>query len=263
MDNNTTNSGMEKNNVLYTSLAIIVAGALIAGAIYFTKTSPSNPIKNTPVTTQSPRAISASDHILGNPDAEVIVIEYGDTECPPCKTFHTTMEQVMDKYAKSGEVAWVFRHMPIAGLHQKAQKEAEATECAYEQGGNTAFWNFITKIYEITPSNDGLDPNMLTTIAKDQKLDVAKFTECLTTGKYTDKVNADYTDGLIATNNRPGTPFVRIITKEKITSAMITKIDSIFGPGEINFGSEGQSATIAGALPFQYFDMILQTLLGK
>jgi len=263
MDNNTTNNGMEKNNVLYTSLAIIVAGALIAGAIYFTKTSPGNPVNNTQTITQSPRAISASDHILGNPDAEIIVLEYGDTECPPCKTFDTTMKQVIDKYAKSGEVAWVFRHMPIVGLHSKAPKEAEATECAFEQGGNTGFWNYLQKIYEITPANNGLDPAMLTTIAKDQKLDVAKFTECLTSGKYTSKVSADYADGLIATGNRPGTPFIRMITKGKITSAMTTKIDSIFGPGEIKFGSEGQSASISGALSFQYFDMILQALLGK
>jgi protein-disulfide isomerase len=253
----------EKNNVLYTSLSIIVAGALIAGAIYLTKSAPSNPVKNTAATSQSPRAVSASDHILGNPDAEIVIVEYADTECPPCKSFHATMSQVMDNYAKSGEVAWVFRHMPIAGLHKKAQKEAEATECAFEQGGNTAFWSFVNRIYEITPSNDGLDPAKLTQIAKDQKLDVTKFTECLSTGKYASKVNADYADGLIATNNRPGTPFVRMLTKGKVTDAMITKIDSIFGPGEIKYGNEGQSVIISGALSFQYFDMIIQTLLGK
>lgn len=262
MDNNGANT-TEKNSVLYTSLSIIIAGALIAGAIYLTKNSPNEGAEVKIPATESPRAVSETDHILGNPDADVVVIEYADTECPPCKMFHDTMKQVMNKYSKSGEVAWVFRHMPIAGLHKKAQKEAEATECAYEQGGDTAFWNYINRIYEITPSNDGLEYSKLSEIATEQKLNLTKFNECLSSGKYASKVNADFADGLIATNNRPATPYVRVITKEKITESMINKLDSTFGPGEIKYGSESQSASIAGALPFQYFDIILQTLLGK
>lgn len=253
--NNETNN----NNIWLTVGAIIIAGALIAGAIFFTKQAPKNE-NIEQITISSPRPISANDHIFGNPEADIIVLEYGDIECPPCKSFHSTMNQVMDKYAKDGKVAWVFRHMPIAGLHKKAQKEAEATECAFEQGGNNAFWSFINRIYEITPSNDQLDPAQLTQIAKDQKLDVNKFTECLNTGKYASKVNADFADGLIATNNRPGTPFIRLITKDTITSQQRTSINSIFGD-EIKYGSEGKSASISGALPFQYFDMLLQELL--
>lgn len=252
-----------KNNILYTSLSIVVAGALIAGAIYLTKTMPENKeaTENINRAKESIRPVGPDDHILGNPDAEIVVLEYGDTECPPCKMFHSTMNQVIDKYAKNGEVAWVFRHMPIAGLHKKAQKEAEATECAYEQGGNNIFWNYLNRIYEITPSNDGLAPSKLTDIAKEQKLDIEKFSECLSTGKYTEKVNNDFKDGLIATDGRPVTPYIVFLTKNKIDISAKNKIDSIFGAGEIKYGSEGKSASIAGALPFQYFDLIIQTLL--
>ena len=65
------------------------------------------------------------------------------------------MHQVIRE--KGDQVAWVYRHYPIPELHPKAFHEAEATECAWEQGGNSTFWKYIDKIFEITPSNNGLD----------------------------------------------------------------------------------------------------------
>lgn len=105
------------------------------------------------------RPISENDHILGNIDAKIIIVEYSDLECPFCKVFHNTMHQVVKKY--SGEVAWVYRHFPISGLHPKAFREAEATECAWEQGGNEMFWKYMDKLFEVTPSNNGLEESLL------------------------------------------------------------------------------------------------------
>ena len=68
--------------------------------------------------------------------------------------------------AKMKKVAWVYRHFPISGLHSKSLKEAEATECAANLGGNSKFWEYTNKLYEVTPSNDKLDPKELTNIAK-------------------------------------------------------------------------------------------------
>jgi len=110
--------------------------------------------------------VTALDHIRGNPDAKVVMVEYSDTECPFCKVFHATMQQVMNDYGKDGRVAWVYRHFPIDSLHSKARKEAEAMECAYDQGGDEKFWSFTDRLYEVTTSNNGLDPNELYNIAK-------------------------------------------------------------------------------------------------
>src|SRR6185436_7093141 len=81
--------------------------------------------------------VTEKDHILGNPNAEVIMVEYSDLECPFCKEFHSTLRRVMNEYGKDGKVAWVYRHFPIDSLHPKARKEAEATECAAELGGES------------------------------------------------------------------------------------------------------------------------------
>ena len=104
------------------------------------------------------RPLSGSDHIWGNPNAKIIIVEYSDLECPFCKVFHQTLHQVVEKNA---EVAWVYRHYPILGLHPKAFREAEATECAFEQGGNDMFWKYTDKLFEVTPSNNGLDESLL------------------------------------------------------------------------------------------------------
>src|ERR1035437_337910 len=119
-------------NKYLTPIAIVIVGVLVAGAIYFTKKIETN---NPAIVSQTQKEVAVTpinenDHILGNPQANIVIVEYGDLECPPCKMFHTVMHQVMDNYAKSGQVAWVFRHAPIAGLHPKAPNEAEATECA-------------------------------------------------------------------------------------------------------------------------------------
>ncbi len=104
------------------------------------------------------KAVSPDEHLLGNTNARIVIVEYSDLECPFCKTFHNTMHEVVKS---DPEVAWVFRHYPIPQLHAKALREAEATECAWEQKGNEGFWKYADKIFEITPSNDGLDPLIL------------------------------------------------------------------------------------------------------
>ena len=105
------------------------------------------------------RPVSADEHILGNANAKIVIVEYSDLECPFCKVFHNTMHQVVEK--SNGDVAWVYRQYPIPQLHPKAFHEAEATECAWEQGGNKAFWKYIDKLFEITTSNNGLDESRL------------------------------------------------------------------------------------------------------
>ena len=102
------------------------------------------------------KAISDGDHILGNRNASVKIVEFADMECPFCKRFHVTMQQVVKD--SNGQVAWVYRHFPLDQLHSKARKEAEAVECAAEMGGNEKFWAYLDRIMEVTPSNNGLDP---------------------------------------------------------------------------------------------------------
>ncbi len=200
-----------QGNTLSIPIAIVVAGVLIAGAVFLTRggTAPTlaNPGSGKEV---SVKPVTSADHILGNPNAKVMIVEYSDLECPFCKSFHATLQQVMKEYGASGEVAWVFRHFPLEQLHSKAPKEAEATECAAEQGGNEAFWKYTDALIAITPANNGLDLAQLPVIAKSVGLDEKAFTTCLNSGKYTAKIAQAYEDGIAAGGN--GTPYTILIS---------------------------------------------------
>jgi protein-disulfide isomerase len=201
-------------------VAIIVAGALIAGAVLWTQRGASvrvNDGSNIPQAGSGEIApISANDHIFGSPQAKIFLVEYSDTSCPFCKTYHGTMKRISEEYAKSGDVDWVYRHFPLENIHPNARNEAHALECAAEIGSSDVFWNYTNKLYEVTPavtqnSPRGLDQNELPKIAATVGLNVTKFNECMASQKHTGKIQADLEDGSNA--GVMGTPFTFIVTK--------------------------------------------------
>jgi protein-disulfide isomerase len=190
-------------------IAIVIAGGLIAAALYFVNTGnagggnlPTNSGQGT--VAKEIRGVQSDDHILGSPNADIVIVEYSDTECPFCKQFHGTMHRIIDEYGAAGTVAWVYRHFPIPQLHSNAPKQAEALECAYEQGGNEAFWAYTDRLYELTPSNNGLDMNLLPEIAEEVGLDRTQFESCLASGRMAERVERDYNE-VVAAGGR-GTP---------------------------------------------------------
>ncbi len=242
--------------------AIIIAGVLIAGAVLLKGSAPkdnTNTTNNAGVEYRKMdiRPVKADEHILGNKDAKIMIVEYSDTECPFCKVFHTTMHNIVKERT---DVAWVYRHYPIPQLHSKATKEAEATECAWEQGGNDMFWKYTDKIYTTTTSNNGLDEKELYNIAEDLGLNSSSFYTCLQSGKYKDKVQADVNDG--SQNGVKGTPASFIITKGEITDALqkelLTKVDA---PNAYSFSSSKKNVmSLNGALPGDMMAAILNIL---
>lgn len=202
-------------------IAVVIAGALIAGAvIYSGGKAPTAGTANQPQQQQVAQQtgdleqmapVTSKDHIRGDINAPVKIVEYSDTECPFCKRFQETMNDVMDTYGKDGKVAWVYRHFPIDQLHSKARKEAVAMECANELGGNGKFWEFADRLYEVTPANNGLDPAELPKIAQFVGLNTAKFNVCLGSTKY-DKHIQDEVENAQATGGN-GTPWSIVVGK--------------------------------------------------
>lgn len=207
----------QPNNLLIPA-AIVVAGAFVALGLYFgdnnTQVSGTAPKPSTEKSESLDKIapLTNQDHIRGNPNATVKIVEYSDTECPFCKRFHDTMNQIMDEYGASGEAAWVYRHFPIDQLHPiKARNEATALECANELGGNDKFWAYADRLYEITPSNNGLDQAELPKIAEYIGLNVTQFNSCLTSGKYVEHIESEYQNAL--ETGGQGTPWSIVIGK--------------------------------------------------
>lgn len=150
------------------------------------------------------------DHIRGNVNAPVTLVEYSDFECPFCKGFHTTVKRLVEE--SKGELRWVYRHFPLDEIHSKARKEAAASECAAELGGNDAFWKFADRFFAVTPSNNKTDLDAtLPRIAREIGLDPAKFGACLASGKHDRRVEDDRQNGLSTGGN--GTPWSIVVSK--------------------------------------------------
>ena len=187
----------------WAAAAFLVAGTLAAG----NAAAQANQPTAAPTSADFIRPVTPRDHLRGSPDAPVKIVEFGDTECPMCKRFHPTLQRILAEYP--GKVAWVFRHFPIDDIHPKARKEAEATECANELGGNEKFWAYLDRLYEITPSNDRLDLGELPRIAEHIGLNRTQFESCLQSGKHAQRVAEDVADALAA--GATGTPYTVVI----------------------------------------------------
>lgn len=212
-------------------LAIVIAGGLVAGAVFMNggsggtapvaNTGNNQPTQAAPQPTGSTddvRPVTAEDHIKGNPDAPVKIVEYSDFECPFCKRFHDTMNDVMaSELGTSGQVAWVYRQFPLEQLHPvKAMAEAVASECAAELGGNDAFWQFADRFMEITPSNNRTEiETVIPQIVREIGLDETAFQTCFESGKYDDHIEADIANA-IETGGR-GTPWSILVGPDGTT----------------------------------------------
>lgn len=224
----------QKSNKFVVPGAIIIAGLIIAGAIFYGKKPGST--SNQPAQNQAAQVaneispldnlkpVTGNDHILGNPDAPVAVITFTDIECPFCKRFHITMKQITEEYGKTGKLKWIMRNFPLEQLHSKAKNEAIATECAADLGGNEKFWQYLDRLFEITPSNNGLDPAELPKIAEYVGLNKTQFANCLASGKFDQRI------------------------KENIENAM--QSGGLGTPYSIVIGPDGKKSVIPGALPY-------------
>lgn len=193
--------------------AIVLAGALIAAALIYTKTRLPPITQGAQVATRAeairPADLEDDDPVLGNPEAPVVIVEFSDFQCPFCRRlFNQTLPQIKEKYVKTGKVKFVYRDFPLTGIHDMAEKYAEAGECADEQG---KFWQMHDKIFQ-EQDKRGAGTIIEFTLAdvkrwaREVGLDGVRFDDCLDSGKYAGEVEKDYNDGVAAgVEGTPGT----------------------------------------------------------
>lgn len=135
--------------------------------------------------------LTGDEHIRGDKNAKVKIVEWSDYQCPFCQKFHPTMQQVMSEYGD--KVAWVFKHFPLDSLHPNARPAAEASECVAEQKGNDGFWRFTDGVYD---NQTRISPALFEELAQKIGVNMTKFKDCVSARKYQQKVEADYQEGL-------------------------------------------------------------------
>lgn len=132
---------------------------------------------------------SHDDPSFGPPNAQAVIVEFSDFECPFCQSSFSAVDELREKY--QGQVLWIYRDFPLA-THPNAQKAAEAGECAHDQG---LFWPMHDKLFE---SRDGLGNAALKRYASEAGLDMPTFASCLDSGQKAEEVREDITVGIAA-----------------------------------------------------------------
>ncbi len=130
------------------------------------------------------------DPVLGDKNAPVIILEFSDFQCPYCGRFESqAFDQIKKDYIDTGKVKFVYRDFPLNSIHPYAQKAAEASECADEQG---KYWEYHDKLFE---NQQALTVEDLKEYAKELKLSIDKFNDCLDSDAMVEEVQKDLSEG--------------------------------------------------------------------
>lgn len=176
---------------------IIIAG-LMAGLIYSSKTGSSNidvsAIDISKVQAAAENNGQIADHVYGKADSNVVLVEYGDFQCPACGSVNTRIMKLAEDY--KDKIAFVFRNFPLTLIHANAKAAAGAAEAAGLQG---KYWEMHELLYKNQTSweNKTADERSATFIsyAQELKLDVEKFKTDTTSDAITKKINFDTAQG--------------------------------------------------------------------
>lgn len=133
--------------------------------------------------------------------AEVVIVEYGDFQCPACGSLYPNLRDVKKKYDTS-QLRVDFKHFPIRQIHPFAQKAAEAAECARDQD---RFWDMHDLLFD---NQRDLRVPSLKKYAQELELDTEAFNACLDSGAMAPRIEGNFKEGVAANVRATPTMFV-------------------------------------------------------
>jgi protein-disulfide isomerase len=140
--------------------------------------------------------VNKRDHILGPPNAEIVVVEYGDFECPVCAAAVPVLHALREALPNS--LLFAYRHFPMSEVHPHAQHAAEASEAAGAQGN---FWRMHDCLFA---NQDALEDDELIDYAAEVGCDLDQFVNDMAENRYAARVREDFLSGIRSGVN--GTP---------------------------------------------------------
>jgi protein-disulfide isomerase len=196
---------------------LTIVGVIIAVFIGFLLFNKSEEAK-APKTNAKP-----TQHVRGNTDAKVTLVEYGDFQCPACGQYYPTVEQVYEKY--QGQISFQFRHFPLTSIHPNAFAASRAAEAA---GKQDKFFEMYRQLFSTQEAwSDSSSPSKIFEgYAKTIGLDVAKYKTDFASTVVNDAIQADLSAGeKLGVNSTP--TFVidgKIIKNPNATLADFSKV---------------------------------------
>ena len=192
--------------------AVVAAAALVAYSA-----SPEAPAVE--ARTHGSVSTAMGSPVLGDPDAPVTIVEFGDYQCHQCYNwFHNSKPQITERFIDSGEANLVFVDMAFLG--RDSPKAAQATYCAGDQGEYWRYHDMLYKMQEPTIDGGWASAERLKAFAFALNLDQQEFDSCLDSGKHSKRVQSNVSEARKA--GVTGTPTFVIVGpggEQKISGA--------------------------------------------
>jgi len=161
--------------------AILVTGVCAAGAVFFwtarewrTQDPRASGSANAETADPMPNIVIRDAAALGSPAAPVVIVEFGDFQCPSCALVAQQIAPPLKaRYVDEGLARWVYMHLPLAAIHPFAVEAAQAAECAGTQG---RFWELYSALFARQAL---VDAGQIRDVARDAGIDGGPFDECL------------------------------------------------------------------------------------
>jgi protein-disulfide isomerase len=174
-------------------------------------------------------SITDDDHIRGDKNASITLVEFSDFECSYCSRLHPTLKSLLEKY--EGKIRLVYKHFPLTSIHDQAVPAAEAAECA---GDQDKFWEYHDAIYD---DQSKLADGYYSELAGTLGLNVSQFDECFNANKYAERVTTQSVEAQAAGGR--GTPYTIVID------------------------ADGNTTPLSGAVPQANFEAVIDQALGS
>ncbi len=133
---------------------------------------------------------TTDDPLKGSPVAPIVIVEFGDFQCPFCRESAPIIKQLLAQYPEA--IKLIYRDFPVSSSHPQAIAAAEAANCAHQQG---SFWSYHDALFA---SQDSLGPDLYKTLAQSLRLDMTKFNNCLDKHLTLAEIQKDYAMGAAA-----------------------------------------------------------------
>lgn len=180
--------------IIFSAAVVLLLGGLIVWTRVSNPSVDVSAIDNNSVLAASTESGNIADHVKGKEDSKVLIVEYGDFQCPSCKGAYPNVKTLMEEYGD--RVGLVFRNFPLTSIHPNAKAGAAAAEAAGLQG---KFWEMHDLLYESQDNWSSLDTSKRTdafvSYASQLGLDTNKFTSDLSNEDVSKKISFDLTLG--------------------------------------------------------------------
>jgi len=161
--------------------------------------------------------LPTQDHIYGNPEAAISVVEFSDFECAYCRKVHPVLKRLVD--GSEGQINWIFRHFPLSSHQPNADQEAMASECVADMAGASAFWKFAAALFQQPRRAKPDSKPIIDSALEASGFNKDKVSACISSAKFQYKVDADENEALslglkgtpanVLVNHKTGASFLR------------------------------------------------------